>query len=201
MLQGLPLAVSSLLALPLAALLNHVQTCSRKELLRLYRLGLVCRCEWFDDFGYGLRSSHCENGVPIPGFAPCCHQPESTLPDQVCGVVLARLWPRQYAEPLTDAPSAAASKEARYSLLLSRARRGRRLHHADDAQQAGIDGTPFESGITMKKNRNGSVQSLGIVDLRTLDGSMFKAKSLAFPIQPRRSADRRRGVRVDLPRS
>lgn len=161
------LTSSILLASTEADLLAHVAKCHKNELMRIYRLGLVCRCEWSDDEGYGLRTASCIDGEIKVGFAKCTHTDEGTLPLAVCVVLLARLWPKDYAEPaLDEKASDAVTRQACYAARMRRMKRRRSLWHPGDKQKSDIDGTAMIEGIAVSRSRNGSLVEHGVQTIR-----------------------------------
>ena len=118
-------------------LVELVVSASRQRLLRLVRLGLVCRCDWFPKLGFGVASDG------VHPFAACTHSAETTFSVRVQGLILAKLYPRLYRQPPLDDPSATAiTYTQRLALMMDRRRRGKSLFHDLDAQQPGVDGTP-----------------------------------------------------------
>lgn len=183
--------IACLLATPEVDLLAFVAKASRAELIDVYRLGLVCRCEPLCkkyDLGsndgrkyfkkichcdppcllFGLRSAHlAEDGTPKIGFVPCPHLPAFLLPGNVQHAILCKLWPRQYADlPLDSAPSNAITRQERFRVLVNRARRRKRLFHPDDARQIESDGLPDSVGVKIARARNGDLIEVGVCDAR-----------------------------------
>lgn len=175
--ERVPLAQVSaaiLLGMPEAALLRYLNSAPRRALVEIYRLGLVCRCSWFKGHGYGLRSAGCDaDGVPVGRIIPCPHMDRPTLPASACSVVLARLWPKDYADPPSDQASGAASYRECLRLRIDRARRRRSLWHPGDAQKSGLDGLASALGIRVARERNGDIAEVGLVPLASLSSDEF----------------------------
>jgi hypothetical protein len=103
--------IAALLSMPLAELVAHVTTCRSRELHRIDRLGMVCRCEPFSDVYRGRSAADrarvaARLGI-MPGghdlgwvcgkrFVLCSHSELEALPAEAAAVLMARLWPEEY---------------------------------------------------------------------------------------------------------
>lgn len=192
-----PPTLAQLLAMPEANLIRHVSTCPKSELRRIYGLGAVCRCEPFlyvfrgvsparrrylavrlgisQGHAFGLPSVQCgDDGVPVRSFAVCQHTPETTLPGSAAGILLARLWPREYGGRRLDRrPSSAVGYEECLAARADRASRGVELWHPADARKADADGLADMFGLKMHTNRGGHIVDEGVVRLSELDGADY----------------------------
>ncbi len=168
------LDAATLLSTPESVLYEFVRTTRRANVVKIYRLGLVCRCEWVDDLGYGLRKAGCDaDGVPVPGFEPCTHLDKPMLPACVAGVILGRLFKSRYREPPAAEPSSAASKEQRITLMQIRASAGKSIWHPADVLQ------PDHLGTLARPRPNGEVIEGEVVHLAGLDGDEYVATERA----------------------
>lgn len=162
-----PLTSSEFLSMSEPSLLAYISTCPKGELMRIYRLGLVCRCEWSEKYGYGLHKASCVDGEIKMGFEKCEHTEKGTLPLDVCAALLAKLWPKDYAEPALDEQATnAVTREDCFAARVKRVRRRRSLWHPKDKQKSDIDGTAIIEGIAVSTLRNGFLIEHGVTTIR-----------------------------------
>ena len=175
--------ISALLAMDPGELVRHLQTCRLRELKSIERLGLVCRCEPFREVyrrwpaarrrqlakRLGVSQSKAFGRACGRQFVLCHHADGPTLPPEAAAVLLARLWPAEYAEPPLDrSASGAATPGECLSSRLKRAGAGVRLWHPGDAQQSGREALPDEVGIAVSGMRS-TPQGMQVVELGKVD--------------------------------
>ena len=160
---------ATLLAMPERELLAYVRTTRRANVVKIYRLGLVCHCHWVDGLGYGKRKASCgDDGVPVPGFIPCDHIGKPTLPLSVCAVVLERIFGAEYREPpLSREISQSIARADRVETMRLRAMTGCALWHPADAKQ------PDRLGTLAVSSPNGKVSDGATVTLADLEGDDY----------------------------